>query len=163
MGASTTLHPVIGSESFQRLRFRLHGVAGYACHGIATFVVGFRNPLHAVAGCARFILEQCSPDDDIYDDVCVILSGTTQMSNLITSIVEWTNVNSEKAELCSEALDVMPFLSDAVRRKDGLRILGPRIFKFCIPGYRWPPFNTAVNLLLRSFLTLKMLRLFSCT
>ena len=146
MGASTTLHPVIGSESFQRLRFRLHGVAGYACHGIATFVVGFRNPLHAVAGCARFILEQCSPDDDIYDDVCVILSGTTQMSNLITSLVEWTNVNSEKAELCSEALDVMP-----------------RIFKFCIPGYRWPPFNTAVNLLLRSFLTLKMLRLFSCT
>ena len=74
-----------------------------------------RNPLHAVAGSARFILERCEPGDDMYDDVTTILSGTREMSNLITSLMDWTNVNSEKAEVTTTSIALRPVVRTLVR------------------------------------------------
>ena len=57
-----------------------------------------RNPLHALAGAARFLLEECRPNSTMFDDVTTIVSSATQMSNLITALVDWTGVSSASSE-----------------------------------------------------------------
>jgi hypothetical protein len=74
-----------------------------------------RNPLHALAGCARFIMETCEPDDENYEDMCTILSSASQMSNLITAMVDWTGVNSSYCDTPSEAVNVMDAIKELVR------------------------------------------------
>jgi signal transduction histidine kinase len=74
-----------------------------------------RNPLHAVAGCARFLLERSSPGDAVYEDVTTILSGASQMSRLITDIMDWSKVSAGKVDLVLEAAYVPSLLKDVVR------------------------------------------------
>ncbi len=64
-----------------------------------------RNPLHAVAGCARFALEALNPNDEtgMYEDLSTIVSSAIQMSNIITSIVEWTSAASAACDAGTDA------------------------------------------------------------
>ena len=75
----------------------------------------YRNPLHALAGSARFVVEDCSPSDAMYDDMLTILSCATQMSNLISAMVDWTGVNSTGFDVSNENVNVTDRIMDAVR------------------------------------------------
>ncbi len=77
---------------------------------------GDSNPLHAVAGSARFLLEKTSPGDSLYEDVVTILSGASQMSRLISDIMDWSKVSAGKIDLVLEATYFPSLLKDVVRR-----------------------------------------------
>jgi signal transduction histidine kinase len=76
--------------------------------------VGCRNPLHALSGSANFIKESCKPDDAIYEDVSIIVSGALQMSRLLVSIMDWTKVSVGQLELHPVSVAVTPFLRELV-------------------------------------------------
>ena len=82
-----------------------------------------RNPLHAVAGAARFLMEDCSPTSRMYEDVSTIASCATQMSNLITALVDWTGVNSSAGEATLTAVDVLSLCTNVVSRCSSRYIL----------------------------------------
>ncbi len=66
-----------------------------------------RNPLHALAGSARFIKEGSRPGDEVFEDACIVLSNATSMSNLITAIVDWTSATSDASDPVHIATDVV--------------------------------------------------------
>jgi signal transduction histidine kinase len=69
-----------------------------------------RNPLHALSGSANFIKESCKPDDAIYEDVSIIVSGALQMSRLLVSIMDWTKVSVGQLELKQDQFDLSALL-----------------------------------------------------
>ncbi len=74
------------------------------------FAVWCRNPLHALSGSANFIKESCKPDDAIYEDVSIIVSGALQMSRLLVSIMDWTKVSVGQLELKQDQFDLSALL-----------------------------------------------------
>ncbi len=77
-----------------------------------------RNPLHVLAGCARFIKDTCHRGDAIYEDVCTVLENATAMSNLLSAIVEWTSAVAEDSEPLLEPTNVV----DLCKREVGCSI-----------------------------------------
>jgi hypothetical protein len=69
-----------------------------------------RNPLHALTDSANFIMESCKPDDAIYEDVSIIVSGALQMSRLLVSIMDWTKVSVGQLELKQDQFDLSALL-----------------------------------------------------
>jgi hypothetical protein len=74
-----------------------------------------RNPLHALAGSARFIKEGSERGSEIYEDACIVLDNATSMSNLLTAIVDWTSATSDASEPVLVSTDVL----DMCRRTVG--------------------------------------------
>ncbi len=74
-----------------------------------------RNPLHALAGSARFIKEASNLGDEVYEDACIVLSNATTMSNLITAIVDWTSATSDASDPVQLPTDVLELCRKAVR------------------------------------------------
>ena len=60
-------------------------------------------------------MEDCSPTSRMYEDVSTIVSCATQMSNLITALVDWTGVNSSAGEATLTAVDVLSVCTNVVR------------------------------------------------
>ena len=77
-------------------------------------IVCTRNPLHAVAGSARFLLEKSTPGDALYEDIVTILSGASQMSRLISDIMDWSKVSAGKIDLVLEPTYFPSLLKDLV-------------------------------------------------
>jgi hypothetical protein len=74
-----------------------------------------RNPLHALAGSARFIKEGSERGSDIYEDACIVLDNATSMSNLLTAIVDWTSATSDTSEPVLVSTDVLDMCRRTVR------------------------------------------------
>ena len=66
-----------------------------------------RNPLHALAGSARFIKEASERGSEIFEDACTVLDNATAMSNLLTAIVDWTSATSDASEPTLAPTDVL--------------------------------------------------------
>ena len=73
-----------------------------------------RNPLHALAGSARFIKEASRQGDEVYEDACIVLDNATSMSNLITAIADWTSATSDTSDAVFVPTDVMELCRKAV-------------------------------------------------
>ena len=80
------------------------------CASTSVVAVWCRNPLHALSGSANFIKESCKPDDAIYEDVSIIVSGALQMSRLLVSIMDWTKVSVGQLELKQDQFDLSALL-----------------------------------------------------
>jgi hypothetical protein len=74
-----------------------------------------RNPLHALAGSARFIKEGTERGSEIFEDACIVLENATSMSNLLTAIVDWTSATSDASEPTLVATDVLDMCRRTVR------------------------------------------------
>jgi hypothetical protein len=74
-----------------------------------------RNPLHALAGSARFIKEGNERGSEIYEDACIVLDNATSMSNLLTAIVDWTSATSDTSEPVLVSTDVLDMCRRTVR------------------------------------------------
>ena len=85
-----------------------------------------RNPLHAVAGCAQFLLESTGTESASFEDVATIVSSTAQMSRLIADIMDWSKVSAGKAKLVLARTDVHQLLKSAVKHCVWLGL-----FRFC--------------------------------
>ena len=72
--------------------------------------------MHAVAGAARFLMEECTPSSRLYEDVSTILTGAAEMSNLITALVDWTGINSSAGDATLTVVDVQDICTSVVRR-----------------------------------------------
>ena len=83
------------------------------CVRVWIHIVGVRcrNPLHALTDSANFIMESCKPDDAIYEDVSIIVSGALQMSRLLVSIMDWSKVSVGQLELRQADVRVNAFLT----------------------------------------------------
>jgi hypothetical protein len=90
-------------------------VLTYVCTWIHIVGVWCRNPLHALTDSANFIMESCKPDDAIYEDVSIIVSGALQMSRLLVSIMDWTKISVGQLELRQADVDVVRLLKNVVR------------------------------------------------
>jgi hypothetical protein len=75
-----------------------------------------RNPLHALTDSANFIMETCKPEDEIYEDVSIIVSGALQMSRMLVSIMDWAKVSVGQLELRPSAFNIADMLRQLVRR-----------------------------------------------
>jgi hypothetical protein len=73
-----------------------------------------RNPLHALAGSARFIQEASRPGDEVYEDACIVLDNATSMSNLITAIADWTSATSDTSDPVMAPCDIVDLCRRAV-------------------------------------------------
>jgi hypothetical protein len=86
-----------------------------------------RNPLHAVAGSARFILDGLTPNDAIYEDMLTIVNGCLQMTGLISNVVEWTSVNADAADVDSSVthrpVDLAVFTAAQVGERAGINVI----------------------------------------
>jgi K+-sensing histidine kinase KdpD len=60
-------------------------------------------------------MESCKPDDAIYEDVSIIVSGALQMSRLLVSIMDWTKISVGQMELKLEDMRVGDILRGVVR------------------------------------------------
>ena len=74
-----------------------------------------RNPLHAITGCANFLLEHVSEHDASYEDVSTILSSAGQMSRLLSDIMDWSKVSSGRLDVECIATDIHRLLEGTVR------------------------------------------------
>jgi hypothetical protein len=61
-------------------------------------------------------MESCKPDDAIYEDVSIIVSGALQMSRLLVSIMDWTKISVGQLEIKCDKVNVATVLRHLVRQ-----------------------------------------------
>ncbi len=62
-------------------------------------------------------MESCKPDDAIYEDVSIIVSGALQMSRLLVSIMDWTKISVGQLEIKCDKVNVATVLRHLVRNE----------------------------------------------